>query len=216
MQELFKLCSICGAQNDLSAQFCQACNAQSFPITKARPKQKFTTSLLFKCGVVIFGCCAVIGIISMIREDRPAPPKGVLLTNGPTSTPTSTPTLAPVLSPAEQIPEQSEPAPESQLAAVQVRWERSGSGAAVIWRVNLKNNTARPIGDIQYRTTYYSETGNVLGKGGVDSALAKKIVQKVIPPKATRTVEIEDGITHPEVHRAHFQLVSWRFVADKR
>lgn len=214
MQELFKLCSICGAQNDLSAQFCQACNAQSFPITKARPKQKFRTSLLVKCGVAVFGCSALIGIISMIREDRPAPPKGVILASGPT--PTSTPTPTPVLSPAEQIREKSELAPESELAAVQVRWERSGSGAPVIWRVSLKNNTARPISGIQYRTTYYSETGNVLGKGGVDSALDKKIVQKVIPPKATRTIEIKDGFTHSEVHRAHFQLVSWRFVADKR
>lgn len=106
--------------------------------------------------------------------------------------------------------------PPNQLVVVKSRWEKGGFGAVAIWRVTLKNNTSQPIGDIQYKTIYYSETGNVVDRGGVDSLLDKKMVQKVIPPGATRTIEINDGFTHSEAHRANFELIDWRFVADSR
>jgi len=85
-----------------------------------------------------------------------------------------------------------------------------------MWHVTFKNNSDRPIGDIQYRTIYYSETGNVVDKGGIDSPLDKKIIQRVIPAKSTRTVEVNDGFVHSEGVRARFELVDCRFVADSR
>ena len=40
-----------------------------------------------------------------------------------------------------------------------------------MWRVTFRNDSDQPIGDIEYRTLYYSETGNLVDKGGVDSPL---------------------------------------------
>jgi hypothetical protein len=81
-----------------------------------------------------------------------------------------------------------------------------------MWYVTLKNTTDRPIGDIKYRTTYYSETGNVVDKGGVDSILSDHMVQKIIPLKKSRMIEINDGFIHSESSKASFEIVEWKFV----
>ena len=106
--------------------------------------------------------------------------------------------------------------PKNQLVVVSSNWDMSGFGSIAIWRVTFRNNSDRPIGDIQYRTLYFSETGNLVDKGGVDSLLDKKIIQKVIPPKSNRTIEVNDGFIHSKANRARFELMEWRFVADSR
>lgn len=106
--------------------------------------------------------------------------------------------------------------PQSQLVVIKSRWERGGFGAIAMWYVTFRNNSNRPIGDIQYRTAYYSETGNLVDKGGIDSLLDKKIIQKVIPAKSTRTIEVNDGFVHSEAHRAQFQIVDCKFATDSR
>lgn len=104
----------------------------------------------------------------------------------------------------------------NDLTVVKSSWQEGGFGAISIWKVTFKNNSDKAIGNIKYRTVYYSETGTVVDKGGVDSILDKKLVQKVIPPKSTRTLEINDGFTHSQAHRAAFEIVGCEFVSDKR
>lgn len=95
-------------------------------------------------------------------------------------------------------------------------WQEGGLGVVSIWKVTFRNDSNKPIGNIQYRTAYYSETGTLVDKGGVDSPLDKKIIQKVIPAKSTRTIEVNDGFLHKEAHRATFTLIGSEFVADYR
>ena len=55
-----------------------------------------------------------------------------------------------------------------------------------------------------------SETGNVVSKGGVDAILGKDTIEKIVPPKSTRTFEVNDGIIGEEAATANFDIVSWR------
>jgi zinc ribbon protein len=111
MQEPFKFCSACGAQNNLSAQFCQRCGARYDgappPVAPAQPKQKSQLSTLFMLIVAGFGCCIVSGIISKLSPDKSTPPASTSLERSPAviSSPRPTPTPLPVLPPAEHLAE---------------------------------------------------------------------------------------------------------------
>jgi len=102
------------------------------------------------------------------------------------------------------------------LIVVKSTWHRGGFDSVGLWDVTFKNLSNKPVGNITFRTAYYSETGNVVSRGGVDSLLAPGIVQKVIPPLSSRTIQINDGFISSEAHRANFELVSWEFVPDRR
>ena len=98
------------------------------------------------------------------------------------------------------------------LELVRSRWEKGGFGAIAVWKVTIKNKSKKEIGDIKFRTSYFSETRNNVGKGGVDSLLGKDTIQKVIKPGQTRTLEVNDGFVHSEAETANFELVSWRIL----
>jgi hypothetical protein len=100
------------------------------------------------------------------------------------------------------------------LEVVKSSWEDAAFETVAIWRVTFKNRSSKPVGNIKYRTLYYSETGGLVDKGGVDTPLIaeSKTVQKVIPPKGSRTIEINDCFVNKEANRAKFELVAWEFV----
>ncbi|MBI4472288.1 MAG: hypothetical protein HY646_06440, partial [Acidobacteria bacterium] len=102
------------------------------------------------------------------------------------------------------------------LLVVKSTWTKGGFGSVGLWTVTFKNRSKKAVGNIKYRTEYSSETGNVVSKGGVDSLLNPGIIQKVIPPGASRTIEVNDGFIHSEAHRASFEIVGWDFVPDRR
>lgn len=116
------------------------------------------------------------------------------------------------------VPDQSDSAPNGRsstsvgkLELVKSVWVRDGFGSVAVWRVTFKNPTNQKIGNIKYRTIYYSETNNVVDKGGVE-ALADRTIQKVIEPKKTRTIEINDGFLHEQAAKATFELVSYEVI----
>ena len=91
---------------------------------------------------------------------------------------------------------------------VKKEWRKGGFDTVSFWLVAFRNCGSKPVGDIKYRTQYFSETGNLVGKGGVDDTLGDRTVQKVIQPGEERTIEINDGFTHREAEKATFELVS--------
>lgn len=71
------------------------------------------------------------------------------------------------------------------------------------WEVTFQNRSAERIGDILYKTHYYSETNRLLGEGG-------GVIMRIIEPKDSRTVEVSDGLQHSQVARGQFEIISWK------
>jgi hypothetical protein len=97
--------------------------------------------------------------------------------------------------------------PTQKLQVVKADWSKGGFGSVAMWRVTFRNTGRLPLGNIKYRTIYFSETNKVVDKGGVDS-VGDKTVQKVIKPGEKRTIEINDGFLHKEADTARFEIVS--------
>lgn len=98
------------------------------------------------------------------------------------------------------------------LVVVSAKWHKGGFGSIAIWKVTIKNVSDKPLGDIKFSTEYLSETENVVGKGGTRGILGKDTIEKVVPPKSTRTFEVNDGFVSDEAHTASFELESWRII----
>ena len=96
------------------------------------------------------------------------------------------------------------------LQVVSSSWRKGAFGAAGIWTVTFMNKSDKPIGDVEYQTRYYSETGNDLG--GTGGIFTSGEVQKIIPPKQKRTVKINDGFINKEADSATFKVTGWRFI----
>jgi hypothetical protein len=117
MQEPFKFCPACGAQNHLSAMFCHACGAQATPVQAApviqkQPKKQSGNTLLIICGVVVFGCAGLTAIGSLMRSE-----KNAVSTSFATPTPSATPSgmtdapkleTQPGLTPTKDMPKYSQ------------------------------------------------------------------------------------------------------------
>lgn len=98
---------------------------------------------------------------------------------------------------------------KNPVEVVKANWSKGGFGSVGLWTVTLKNRSDKPVGDIAYQTDYESETGNRVGRGS-------GVIQKVIPPKSSRTLEVNDGFINSQAHRAGFEISTWRYVADRR
>jgi len=96
-------------------------------------------------------------------------------------------------------------APVEPLEVVSTKLDRGGFGLVAIWKVKIRNVSDEPIGDIVYETQYYSETGNRVGK-------SDGVIQKIIPPRSTRTFEVNDGAVHSQAARGKFNVTNWRVI----
>lgn len=213
-------CPNCGHKNPLNFKHCTECGtglpSQSAypsqpiparptltPEEKAATEKKNVKMFLLILGAVV-GLSIFAAILGAITPGNGPPAKTAEEPSAiATATKTATPPPIPTATPAS-------------LIVVKSDWEKGGFGTIAMWKVTFKNLSDQPIGNIRYRTAYFSETGAQVDKGGEAGVLGGKPVQKVIPAKSTRTIEINDGFTHSEAHRASFELVGWEFVVDKR
>jgi hypothetical protein len=106
---------------------------------------------------------------------------------------------------------------KNPVVVVKSTWGKGGFDTIAKRNVTFRNRSDKPVGNLTYRTHYFSETGNQVDQGGVDGLLGDtKKIQRVIAPKATRTIEVNDGFVHTEAYRANFELVGWEYVTDAR
>jgi len=98
------------------------------------------------------------------------------------------------------------------LQLVSAKWQKGGFGTVALWKVTIKNVSDKPLGDIKFSTEYYSETKNVVSKGGTKGLVGKDTIEKIVPPKSTKTFDVNDGFVGDEAHTAELKLESWRIV----
>ena len=199
------ICPRCSTQNQDFAAACARCGIH-FAV-QPQKKSNVPTILLITAIILVTPCllCGVFGMIgSVVTPPNPDRTSQTgysntrsLKSDNPTPQPASTPRPTPT------------PEPKG-LVLVSAKWEKGGFGAVAIWRVTIKNESDTPLGDIKYRTVYISESGNTVGKGGIDSLLGKDTIEKIVPAKKSRTFEVNDGFINDEADRADFQIVSWR------
>ncbi len=106
--------------------------------------------------------------------------------------------------------EEKEEIDKQPLEITGSKWRRGAFGAAGIWTVTFYNRSERPVGDIEYKTRYFSETGNNLG--GTGGIFSSGEIQKIIPPKQKRAITINDGFINREAVNGTFEVTGWRFV----
>lgn len=92
-----------------------------------------------------------------------------------------------------------------KIKVIKSNWYRSGFDAVAMWDVKLKNTSDVTLGDIEYETTYYSETNNLVDSG-------RGTIQKLIKPGQTRTFEVNDGFLHKEAAGAYFVVKGARVI----
>jgi hypothetical protein len=98
------------------------------------------------------------------------------------------------------------------LQLVSAKWQKGGFGTVGLWKVTIKNVSDKPLGDIKFSTEYYSETKNVVSKGGTKGLVGKDTIEKIVPPKSTKTFDVNDGFVSDEAHTAELKLESWRII----
>jgi zinc-ribbon domain len=94
MQEPSKFCSACGAQNNLSAQFCQRCGARytGAPPAPEPQRQRWLKDLKFplRLAAAFFLCLMLGWIYNAFQRDKPTPSTSVGFTSSPAPVPADT------------------------------------------------------------------------------------------------------------------------------
>lgn len=215
-----KNCPQCGTPNLDDARFCSNC-AYSAPVNNTAPSLPSKNKGNLKIVLIVLGCligsCVLCGIVGGIKESVNPTPKveTVATTPAPTAaaplnyeTPPPVVKVTPIIKDAAPAPGDTSSLP--QLQKVKATWTKGGFGSVALWKVTIKNNSNSKLGDIKYSTEYTSETGNVVGRGGAGGLLGKDTIEKIVPPKSTRTFEVNDGFINSEAETASFEIVSWR------
>lgn len=97
------------------------------------------------------------------------------------------------------------PTTDNRLELLDSVWEKDEFGRAAVWKLRIRNNSDLPIGDIKYRTLYYSETGNIVGA-------RSGLIQRLIKPGIVMPFELKDGLVDQYALKASFKVTGWRFV----
>lgn len=112
---------------------------------------------------------------------------------------------------SKSIADENDPL-KTGLKVISAKWEKGGFGAVAIWKVTLQNTSKVKLGNIKFRTAYFSETGNKVSSGGVDGLVGKDTIEKLVEPGKKRTFEVNDGFVSDEAHTATFSVVSWEII----
>jgi len=206
-------CPKCRRNVDQSA-FCQFCGSA---ISKGISTKTILT-IVVGSFAAMFLLCGMLGFVGYLIE---SPKKPVAMNtdssgNPPQNTapvPRQKLSPAPTIKPEATIKPASTEEPFSCDTAVRVvasKWEKGGFGTVALWKVTLRNLSKKTIGDFRFRTVDYSETGNTVGSGGVDSLLGKDTIQKILPGLSSRTFEVNDGFISDEAVRAGFEITDCR------
>ena len=99
-----------------------------------------------------------------------------------------------------------------ELFIARATWDR-GEGGFANWRLVFKNNTDKPIGDLKYVTHYMTETGGIITTCGTESRPDSEI-RRIIPPRQSRALEINDCVVTHQAGKATFTLVDWQYIED--
>lgn len=91
------------------------------------------------------------------------------------------------------------------LVVVRSDWKRGGFNNIALWTVTFRNRSNRQIGDMQYKTRYYTETGRLIDKGS-------GTIGKIVRAGRVRKLEVNDGFVHPDAASASFTMVGWRYL----
>jgi hypothetical protein len=102
------------------------------------------------------------------------------------------------------------------LQVVSSDWSKEGANPVAFWQITLKNRSTRRLGNIKFRTEYFSETGKPVFKRGVNRVSAPGVIRKAVAPLSSRTIEINDGYINKDADTARFYVVGWEFVEDRR
>lgn len=152
----------------------------------------------------------VIGILCAIGCACPPPKSDSRPTSSPTAT--QTPTAGNTQTDTTANTKKAFDYEKDGLQLVSSKWQKGGFGSVALWKVTIKNVSDKPLGDIKFSTEYYSETKNIVSKGGSKGLLGKDTIEKIVPPKSTKTFDVNDGFISDEAHTADFQIESWRVV----
>ena len=187
------ICPQCNTENKTPARLCNGCGVGFF----VQPKKKSNAGWV---GLLLIILVVVLCNIGSVPIDKSIPPnvQQAAITN-PNKPPNK----------ASFAPTVPTPNPKG-LVLVKSTWRKGGFDAIAIWKVTIKNESDKPLGDIKFRTAYFSESRNKVTSGGVDALLGKDTIQKVVPPKSSRTFEVNDGFVSDEAVTADFQIVSWQ------
>lgn|GEM_PF-3950379 len=97
------------------------------------------------------------------------------------------------------------------IKVVSSTWSKGGFGSISVWNVTFLNRSKKPVGNIKYKTYYFSETKNLVA-GGKDNLFSSATIQKIIQPGRKRTVRINDGFISSEANTAAFEVVGWEYI----
>jgi hypothetical protein len=207
-------CNACGHRNQGNWNACQMCraanpNMASFAPNTPKSSNTKVIGIGFLALILLCGMCGFFGIITDNNKIKNSSFSQVTPTPATLSVDRSPTTSLTPYPKGYTVDGKNDSPPKPELEVLKSTWVKDGFGTVAVWRVTFRNNSDKRIGDIKYETRYFSESGNQVDRGG-ELGLADHTIQKVIEPKKTRTLEVNDGFTHSEAHTANFTLKSWR------
>ena len=205
-----RLCPRCDRTNQLAGDFCPNCGAaMTAAAGPGSPGMKWAedwkqawNSHSGRIAIILCACLGLVLAGSLTRAYQYRRLQG-------------SPAFKAHLARAEQEERQRKQRAEAEANPVEVlrsSWQKGGFGSVAVWHITFYNGSDEPVGNIKYRTRYYSETGNVVGSGGTEAVGEDRTIQKVIPPHQKRTIRINDGFLHREAADAVFEVVGWEFL----
>lgn len=207
------ICARCQYTNQYTDNFCSACGARLALPPKYRPRRstyKRWAQDFHRAWQTVSGRLAVIlcGVFLLLQAGYLV--RAYQQQRLPRSSDAFKAYLAQVEQEEQQLIAQAN-REANPVAVLRRSWHKGGFGSVAVWRITFYNGTAAPVGNIKYRTRYYSETGNLVDRGGVETS-SEALIQKVIPPREKRTIEINDGFLHKEAVDAEIEILGWDFI----
>lgn len=191
------------------------------PPPKSLVKDPTNTRLLLIIVGSFIGLCAVCGFLSLIADRTPLSSKTAssMITAkttkasnsaaGNKSTSDTSGKASDSDSDKNSDKKSDDEVPD--LEVTESSWEKAAEGTIAVWQVTIKNNTEHKISHIKYQTRYYTEAGKRIWRDG-ELDLPDHIIQKVVEPNQTQSLEISDAMPPKEVYKAVFKLKSWDVV----
>ena len=102
--------------------------------------------------------------------------------------------------------------PELQVLSANIK--RDGFGSMSNWKVRFKNTSKDPVGNLQYRTSYFAETGVRVGVGGKSTPGGTPIYSR-IEAGTTRDLQINDGLLDSQAITGRFELTDCEILGPK-
>jgi hypothetical protein len=103
-----------------------------------------------------------------------------------------------------------------ELDVIKASMTRGGFGTTATWKVRFKNTSTNAVGNLHYKTTYFAETGKVVGIGGESNTDRDSTLYRRIEPNNTRELEIDDGFINAQAVTADFKLTDCEIIVEPK